>query len=139
MISLVTQNKLQVNCFQTIGRKTFLTQFSSIQHFTDKLHLKMSFCSWSRQEIYRNEFSSGIYCCSQCGYPLFSSTEKYKHHTPWPAFTNPIHKDSLTKKIEDEEQESSDAVAYKVLCGKCGNPLGHEFLKDGPGGIGSRF
>jgi len=25
-----------------------------------------------------------------------------------------------------------------VLCGKCGNGLGHEFLKDGPDG-GSRF
>ena len=36
-------------------------------------------------------------------------------------------------------QESSDATAYKVLCGKCGNPLGHEFLKDGPDGKGSRF
>ena len=28
--------------------------------------------------------------------------------------------------------------AYKVSCGKCGNPLGHEFLKDGPDGVGSR-
>ena len=29
--------------------------------------------------------------------------------------------------------------AYKVSCGKCGNPLGHEFLKDGPDGVGSRW
>ena len=29
--------------------------------------------------------------------------------------------------------------AYKVSCGKCGNPLGHEFLKDGPDGVGSRY
>ena len=27
----------------------------------------------------------------------------------------------------------------QVSCGKCGNPLGHEFLRDGPGGEGSRF
>ena len=67
------------------------------------------------------------------------SQEKYKHHTPWPAFKNPVHEDSLTKKLEHEEQESSDTMAYKVLCGKCGNPLGHEFLKDGPDGVGSRF
>ena len=29
--------------------------------------------------------------------------------------------------------------AYKVSCGKCKNPLGHEFLKDGPDGEGSRW
>ena len=45
----------------------------------------------------------------------------------------------MSKKIEDEAQDSSDAFAYKVSCGKCGNPLGHEFLKDGPDGVGSRF
>ena len=75
-----------------------------------------------------------------------SSTEKYKHHTPWPAFTNPVHTDSLTKKIETDNGEllpvtdkDENMMAYKVLCGKCGNPLGHEFLRDGPGGEGSRF
>ena len=84
-----------------------------------------------------------------------ASTEKYSHHTPWPAFTRPIHPDSLTKELEEEPQESSNNTAYKVStvssvvlslisyiqvsCGKCGNPLGHEFLRDGPGGEGSRF
>ena len=115
----------------------------------------MSFCSWAKQEIHRDNFSSGMYVCSQCDYPLFSrftnfyknknyqvllwSSEKYKHHTPWPAFKNPVHPDSLSKKIEDEAQDSSEAFAYKISCGKCGNPLGHEFLKDGPDGVGSRF
>ena len=93
-----------------------------------------------------------------------TSTEKYSHHTPWPAFTRPIHPDSLHKELEEEPQESSSNTAYKVStvsavsiqcpvpaslltvltdiqvsCGKCGNPLGHEFLRDGPGGEGSRF
>merc|ERR1711953_1050834 len=101
--------------------------------------VEMAFCSWAKQEIYRDEFSAGVYVCSQCSYPLFSSASKYKHHTPWPAFKNPVHEDSLTKRLEHEEQESADTTAYKVLCGKCGNPLGHEFRKDGPGGVGSRF
>jgi len=60
------------------------------------------------------------------------SQQKYEHHTPWPAFKNPVHEDSLSKVLESEG-------AYKVSCGKCGNPLGHEFLKDGPDGVGSRF
>ena len=98
----------------------------------------MSFCSWARQEVHRNNFAPGQYVCSECEYPLFSSEQKYKHHTPWPAFKNPVHPDSLAKKVENEQQESSDATAYKVSCGKCLNPLGHEFLKDGPDGVGSR-
>jgi len=92
----------------------------------------MSFCSWAKAETYRDHFESGVYCCSECGYELFSSKTKYEHHTPWPAFTETIHPDSVSKKIES-------ATALKISCGKCGNPLGHEFLGDGPGGKGSRF
>ena len=93
------------------------------------------------------------------------SQQKYEHHTPWPAFKNPIHEDSLSKVINEIERDrererdwqgKTIAVwiyiinknlwqvlespgAYKVSCGKCGNPLGHEFLKDGPDGVGSRW
>merc|ERR1712080_613779 len=63
-----------------------------------------------------------------------SSSAKYEHHTPWPAFKNPVHEDSLSKVMEDESQG-----ALKVSCGKCQNPQGHEFLKDGPDKEGSRF
>ena len=42
------------------------------------------------------------------------------------------------KESEDDEQSSSSALALKVSCGKCGNPLGHEFVGDGPDGK-SRF
>ena len=84
----------------------------------------------SRGRLTKNHFEELLY--------IFSS-EKYEHHTPWPAFKNSIYPDSLAKELETEPQESSDGVALKVTCGKCGNPLGHEFLKDGPGGVGSRF
>jgi peptide-methionine (R)-S-oxide reductase len=99
----------------------------------------MSFCSWSKGEIYKDHFESGIYVCSECDHPLFSSHTKYEHQTPWPAFTNPLRPDSLSKKPESQEQESSKCYALKVSCGKCGNGLGHEFIGDGPGGKGSRF
>ena len=81
----------------------------------------------------------GIYVCVECEHPLFSSTTKYQHQTPWPAFTSPILSDSLKKVRETEPQESSNCYALKVSCGKCGNGLGHEFVGDGPGGKGSRF
>lgn len=51
--------------------------------------------------------SAGIYVCSQCANPLFSSRSKYAHSSPWPAFTETIHKDSVTKVMET-------LTAYKV-------------------------
>jgi len=59
------------------------------------------------------------------------SASKYSHESPWPAFTETIHKDSVSK-----VQEKPGAL--KVSCGKCGNGLGHEFIGDGPKGK-SRF
>lgn len=72
----------------------------------------------------------GIYVCSQCSYELFSSQSKFEHHSPWPAFTETIHEDSVVKEVEP--LDDGDTTCYKVKCGKCGNSLGHEFLKDGP-------
>lgn len=94
----------------------------------------MSFCSWFKDEEYRDNFDPGLYVCVECGYELFSSQAKYEHHTPWPAFTKTVHKDSVSK-VPEEGRPG----ALKVSCGKCGNGLGHEFLKDGPDGKMSRF
>uniref|UniRef100_A0A8C5LED9 Methionine-R-sulfoxide reductase B1 n=1 Tax=Jaculus jaculus TaxID=51337 RepID=A0A8C5LED9_JACJA len=69
----------------------------------------------------------GIYVCAKCGYELFSSHSKYAHSSPWPAFTETIHADSVVKRPEHNRPE-----ALKVSCGKCGSGLGHEFLNDGP-------
>ena len=50
------------------------------------------------------------------------------------------HKPQLEANIKDNFmlQKLESEGAYKVSCGKCSNPLGHEFLKDGPDGVGSR-
>ncbi|CAG0914525.1 unnamed protein product [Notodromas monacha] len=92
---------------------------------------KMSYCSWRGEEHYRDHFDVGTYVCSECSHPLFTSRSKYEHSSPWPAFTETLRADSLKKVLESPG-------ALKVSCGKCGNPLGHEFLKDGPDGK-SRF
>ncbi|CAK9290562.1 unnamed protein product [Gordionus sp. m RMFG-2023] len=91
----------------------------------------MSFCEFVGKEKYKDCFKTGVYLCSKCGYELFSSVSKFEHSSPWPAFSETIHSDSLSK---FEERPG----ALKVSCGKCQNPLGHEFLKDGPHGK-SRF
>jgi len=90
------------------------------------------FSTFRRGEIYKDHFSAGVYVCAKCGYELFSSSTKYSHGSPWPAFTQPLHQDSLAK------TDCKEPGALKVSCGKCGNGLGHEFLGDGPKGK-SRF
>jgi len=86
-----------------------------------------SFCDFFGGEIYKDHFEEGIYVCSECGHELFASTNKYEHQTPWPAFTQTLHDDSVKKYKERPN-------ALKVKCGKCDNGLGHEFINDrGPG------
>ncbi len=50
---------------------------------------------------------AGMYVCSQCNHPLFSSRSKFAHSSPWPAFTDTIREDSVTKMMET-------LTAYKV-------------------------
>ncbi|XP_037845950.1 methionine-R-sulfoxide reductase B1 isoform X2 [Chlorocebus sabaeus] len=59
----------------------------------------MSFCSFFGGEVFQNHFEPGIYVCAKCGYELFSSRSKYAHSSPWPAFTETIHADSVAKRV----------------------------------------
>ena len=52
------------------------------------------------ERIYINRLFLGKYVCKECGHDLFRSETKYKHHTPWPAFSNTILSDSVAKKEE---------------------------------------
>ncbi|KAK9393386.1 methionine-R-sulfoxide reductase B1 [Crotalus adamanteus] len=70
----------------------------------------MAFCRFFGGEIYQSHFEPGIYICSKCGYELFSSQSKFLHSSPWPAFTHPIHSDSISKYLERPG-------AFKVSCG----------------------
>jgi len=69
----------------------------------------MSFCSFSKGEIYRNHFEPGKYVCKECGHDLFRSEAKYEHETPWPAFTKTILPDSVSKR---EERKGALKVNY---------------------------
>ena len=53
--------------------------------------------------------TKGHYSCSQCTYPLFSSSSKYEHSSPWPAFTKTVENDSV-KKVQEPRQKG----AFKV-------------------------
>ncbi|XP_064317458.1 methionine-R-sulfoxide reductase B1 isoform X2 [Phalacrocorax carbo] len=59
----------------------------------------MSFCSFLGGEVFKDHFQPGIYVCAKCGHELFSSHAKYEHSSPWPAFTETIHEDSVSKRV----------------------------------------
>lgn len=48
----------------------------------------------------------GIYVCVKCGYELFSSHSKYAHSSPWPAFTETIHANSVAKRPEHNQPKA---------------------------------
>ncbi|PNJ01693.1 MSRB1 isoform 4 [Pongo abelii] len=66
----------------------------------------MSFCSFFGGEVFQNHFEPGVYVCAKCGYELFSSRSKYAHSSPWPAFTETIHADSVAKRPEHNRAEA---------------------------------
>uniref|UniRef100_H3DKX3 Methionine sulfoxide reductase B1a n=1 Tax=Tetraodon nigroviridis TaxID=99883 RepID=H3DKX3_TETNG len=60
----------------------------------------MSFCSFFGGEVFKDHFETGIYVCSKCNNQLFSSRSKFEHSSPWPAFTEPVHENSVVKHEE---------------------------------------
>uniref|UniRef100_A0A8I5YP66 Methionine-R-sulfoxide reductase B1 n=1 Tax=Pongo abelii TaxID=9601 RepID=A0A8I5YP66_PONAB len=80
----------------------------------------MSFCSFFGGEVFQNHFEPGVYVCAKCGYELFSSRSKYAHSSPWPAFTETIHADSVAKRPEHNRAE---ALKLQGLRGVYSRPI----------------
>lgn len=72
-----------------------------------------------------HEKKEGVYKCSACGNPLFSSDAKFDSGTGWPSFDQ-----ALPGAVELRSEPGSDQRT-EVLCAKCGSHLGHVF-DDGP-------
>ena len=79
------------------------------------------------------EKRSGIYHCSGCDLPLFSSEKKFDSGTGWPSFWEPLP-DSVATKVD-----------FKLIvprteyhCSRCKGHQGHVF-DDGPKPTGKRY
>jgi peptide-methionine (R)-S-oxide reductase len=83
---------------------------------------------------YWNHKGKGIYHCSGCGAPLFSSQAKFDSGSGWPSFFETLQDDALI-----ENQDFSHAMERtEVVCSHCRGHLGHLFA-DGPKPTGKRY
>ncbi len=79
------------------------------------------------------QYGKGIYHCSGCDLPLFSSDTKFDSGTGWPSFYA-----SLDKAIGVTVDRSLFMTRTEVHCRRCGGHLGHVF-DDGPAPTGKRY
>ncbi len=79
------------------------------------------------------EYGEGLYRCSGCDLPLFTSETKFNSGTGWPSFYAPI-KGAVDTSVD------FDLVLPRteVHCHRCGGHLGHVF-NDGPRPTGKRY
>lgn len=80
------------------------------------------------------EKRAGVFCCRECGLPLFKSGTKFESGTGWPSFTAPVDEAHVTA-IEDR---AYGMVRVETTCARCGSHQGHVF-PDGPPPTGLRY
>lgn len=76
----------------------------------------------------------GVFCCRQCGLPLFQSSTKFESGTGWPSFWEPVDPDH----VAGVRDTSHGMVRIESRCGRCDSHQGHVF-PDGPPPTGLRF
>ena len=80
------------------------------------------------------EKRTGVFCCRQCGLPLFRAGTKFESGTGWPSFTEPVDPQHVAA-IRDT---SYGMVRTETVCARCGGHQGHVF-PDGPPPTGLRY
>lgn len=70
---------------------------------------------------------AGVYCCRECGLPLFRAATKFESGTGWPSFYAPFDETHVAA-ISDR---SYGMVRTESRCARCDSHQGHLF-PDGP-------
>ena len=80
------------------------------------------------------EKRAGVFCCRECGLPLFRTGTKFESGTGWPSFTEPVDP-AHVRAITDR---SHGMTRTETRCARCDSHQGHVF-PDGPGPGGLRY
>jgi peptide-methionine (R)-S-oxide reductase len=75
-----------------------------------------------------------VFCCRQCGLPLFRAATKFESGTGWPSFTQPVDEAHVTAIVD----KTYGMVRTETTCARCGSHQGHVF-PDGPPPTGLRY
>ena len=81
-----------------------------------------------------NNKVSGLYCCRECGLPLFRAATKFESGTGWPSFYAPFDEAHVLS-IRDS---SYGMVRIETRCARCDSHQGHVF-PDGPAPSNLRY
>ncbi len=80
------------------------------------------------------EKRAGVFCCRECGLPLFRSRTKFESGTGWPSFTEPVD----PAHVHEVRDTSYGMIRIETQCARCGSHQGHVF-PDGPPPTGNRY
>ena len=83
---------------------------------------------------YNKHYETGVYHCSACNSPLFSSKSKFDSGTGWPSFYEAIEDGRIKTRVDDK----LGVPRNEILCAVCDGHLGPVF-NDGPKPTGDRF
>jgi len=72
--------------------------------------------------VYNKFFDNGMYTCTGCGSPLYTSSTKFDSGCGWPAFY-----DAIPGAIKRHEDNSFLMNRIEITCAACGGHLGHVF------------
>lgn len=91
----------------------------------DDMELLSDLYTWG--ERYLHHWEDGIYICSRCHNPLYSSVDKYKGPCVWPSFRKGIDNSRALYTREVFPYNNYTVTVMEVYCGKCKLFIGHQF------------
>ena len=90
----------------------------------DDMELVSDIITWG--EMYLHHWETGIYKCSRCKNPLYSSDAKWKGPCAWPSFRQAINALAISTTIV-YPYNNYKVTVKEVYCSQCNLFIGHAF------------
>jgi peptide-methionine (R)-S-oxide reductase len=91
----------------------------------DDMELVSDIITWG--EMYLHHWDTGIYKCSRCKNPLYSSNDKWKGPCVWPSFRQAINETLAISTTIVYPYNNYKVTVKEVYCFQCNLFIGHAF------------